>query len=45
MSEVCGYTKGKLLKHGGEIKMWMWLCVERESYLGFGNRVGLRKIG
>ena len=22
---------------GGGIKMWMWLCVERESYLGFGN--------
>ena len=19
--------------------MWMWLCVERESYLGFENRV------
>ena len=34
-----------ILKRGGGIKMWMWLCVERESYLGFGNRVGMRKIG
>ena len=38
-SEVCGYTKGKprhkVVKRGGGIKMWMWLCVERESYLGF----------
>ena len=25
--------------------MWMWLCVERRSYLGFGNRVRMRKIG
>ena len=25
--------------------MWMWLCKERESYLGFGNRVRMRKIG
>ena len=25
--------------------MWMWLCVERERYLGFGNRVRMRKIG
>ena len=25
--------------------MQMWLCVERESYVGFGNRVGMRKIG
>ena len=25
--------------------MWMWLCKERESYLRFGNRVGMRKIG
>ena len=22
-----------ILKHGGEIKIWMWLCVERESEL------------
>ena len=34
-----------ILKLDGRIKMWMWLCVERESYLGFGNRVGMRKIG
>ena len=34
-----------ILKHGGGIKMWMWLCVERESYLRFGNRVRMRKIG
>ena len=34
-----------ILKCGGGIKMWMWLCVERESYLGFGNRVGMRKLG
>ena len=33
-----------IFKHGGEIKMWMWLCVERESYLGFGNRVRMKKI-
>ena len=47
-SEVCGYTKGKhpgILKCGGGIKMWMWLCVERESYLEFGSRVGMTKIG
>ena len=31
-------------KHDGGIKMWMWLCLERESYLVFGNRVGMRKI-
>ena len=23
----------------------MWLCVGRESYLGFGSRIGMRKIG
>ena len=34
-----------ILKHGGKIKMWMWQCVERESYLGFGNRLGMRKTG
>ena len=33
-----------ILKRGGGIKMWMWLFVEGESYLGFGNRVGMRKI-
>ena len=33
------------LKRGCGIKMWMWLCVERESYLGFGSRVGMRKRG
>ena len=32
------------LKCGGRIKIWMWLCVERESYLGFGKRVGMTKI-
>ena len=25
------------LKRGFGMKMWMWLCVERQSYLGFGN--------
>ena len=25
--------------------MSMWLCIERGSYLGFGNRVRMRKIG
>ena len=25
--------------------MSMWLCIERRSYLGFGNRVRMRKIG
>ena len=46
-SEVCGYTKANpdILKRGGGIKMWMWVCVERESYLRFGNRGGIRKIG
>ena len=34
-----------ILKCGDGIQMWMWLCVERESYLGFGNRVGMRMIG
>ena len=34
-----------ILKHGGGIKMSMWLCIERRSYLGFGNRVRMRKIG
>ena len=34
-----------ILKRGGGIKMWMWLCLDRTSYLGFGNRVGMRKIG
>ena len=36
-----------ILKCGGRIKMWMWLCAEREreSCLGFGNRVRMRKIG
>ena len=32
-----------ILKHGGTIKMWM--CVERESYLRFGNTVRMRSIG
>ena len=26
-----------ILKGVGGIKMWMWLCVERRSYLAFGN--------
>ena len=34
-----------ILKHGGGIKMWIWLSVERGSYLGFENRVRMRKIG
>ena len=34
-----------ILKCGGGMKMWMWLCEERESYLEFGNRFGMRKIG
>ena len=34
-----------ILKRGGEIKMWMWLCVERESYLEFGSRARMKKIG
>ena len=38
-------AKPGILKRDGGIKMWMWLCVERESYLGFGNRVRMRKIG
>ena len=33
------------LKRSGGIKMWMWLCIERGSYLGFGNKVGMRRIG
>ena len=35
----------RILKRGGGIKMWMWLCVEKGSFLRFGNRVGIRKIG
>ena len=34
-----------ILKYGGGLNMWMWLCAERKSYLGFGNRVRMRKIG
>ena len=34
-----------ILKHGGGIKMWMWLNVKQGSYLGFGNRAEMRKIG
>ena len=33
-----------ILKRGGGKKVWMWLFGERESYLGFGNRVRMRKI-
>ena len=33
-----------ILKHGDGIKMWMWLFVEREIYLGFGNRVGMKML-
>ena len=38
-------TNSGILKHDGGIKIRIWLCVERESYLGFGNRVRMRKIG
>ena len=34
-----------IFKRCGGIKIWMWLCVERQSYLGFGNRVRMSKIG
>ena len=34
-----------ILEHGGGIKMWMWICVKRESCLNFGNRVRMRRIG
>ena len=34
-----------ILKRGGGIKMWMWLCIEIKSYLGLGNKIGMRKIG
>ena len=34
---------GILIRDGG-IKMWMWLCVERGSYLGSGNRVRRGKL-
>ena len=45
-SEVCGYTKGNLsfLKRGGRIKMWMWLCVERELFR-IWNIVAMKKLG
>ena len=45
--KVCGYTKGKPrhFETWFGIKMWMWLCAERETYLGFGNRAGMKKIG
>ena len=33
-----------ILKCSGGIKMWIWLCVERGCYLGFENRVRMRKI-
>ena len=38
-SEACGYTKANphILKHGGRIKVWICLCVERENHLGFRN--------
>ena len=36
-------TNPGILKCGGRIKMW--LCVERGSSMGFGNRVGISKIG
>ena len=46
-SEVCSYTKGK--PRHFETWWWnknvMWLCVERESYFRFGNRIRMRKIG
>ena len=34
-----------ILKRGVGIKLWIWLYVEGGSYLGFKNRVGIRKIG
>ena len=34
-----------ILKRGDRINTWMCLCTERESYLGFVNRVGMNKIG
>ena len=45
-SEVCGYSKGK----SRHFEMWWWIkyvdvAVCRKSYLGFGNRVRMRKIG
>ena len=34
-SEVCGFIKGKsgILKRIGGIKIWMWLCVDREGVI------------
>ena len=45
-SEICGYTKGNLsfLKRGGRIKMWMWVCVERELFR-IWNIVAMKKLG
>ena len=35
-----------ILKHGDGINRWMWLCVERESYLGFGmGKIGRNIVG
>ena len=34
-----------ILKRGDRINTWRCLCTERESYLGFVNRVGMNKIG
>ena len=36
-------TNPDILKRVGGIKTWIRLCVERESYLGFGKRLGMRK--
>ena len=33
-----------ILIRGGGIKIRMWLFVERGSYIGFGSRVGMRKM-
>ena len=44
-SEVILKANPGILKRGGGIKMWMWLCVERRNYLGFRNRFRMRKIG
>ena len=33
-----------ILKRGSGIKMWMWLRIDKESYLGFENTVRMRKI-
>ena len=46
VSGVCGYTKGKPMHS----EAWLWnkdvdVAVCRESYLEFGSRARMRKIG